>query len=190
MRRVREAKGDVRGNRRHARLENDRSILISTSPRRVLPLIRFSSASTSSSLTSASFIRMRRRFPRRCAHGNRGVEQDSSGTRFYSFSLSLSLSHSLLSLFYIGSYMPRNIYRFPIILHVLLSPPSKPAARARAGPNTRSNTPLKIHLVVRSASAASPKLRDHFSSSSFFSRRRCGGGGPPGVCSINIFIPF
>lgn len=103
-------------------MENDRSILISTSPRRVLPLIRFSSASTSSPLTSASFIRMRRRFPRRCAHGNRGVEQDSSGTRFYPFFLSLSLSHSLLFLFYIGSYMPRNIYRFPIILQSSFHP--------------------------------------------------------------------
>lgn len=110
---------------------------------------------------------------------------------------SLSLSLFFLSLSFLPTHPP-YIYWFVYAEKYLPFSDNTPrpfhphpSCLARAGPNTRSNTPLKIHLVVRSLPPfTSPKLRDHFSSSFFFSRRRCDGGGPPRVCSINIFIPF
>lgn len=94
-------KGDARGNRRHARAKNDRSILISTSPRRVLPLIRFSNG--------VNFLVSYLRLPLFvCADAfledARTVivawNKIPAGTRFYPFSLSLYLSFSLIPLLY------------------------------------------------------------------------------------------
>lgn len=142
---------------------------------------------------SVSYLRLpysRERFPWKCARGDRSVEQGSTGTRLPPlFPLFLFLL-SYRTFISAGSYMPRNIYRFPIIRTEALPPPPEPA-RGRAGPNMRSNTPLKIHSVVRCPpSPADPSTPGPFSVVRFLLSPAVRGGLPQGVCSINIFIPF
>lgn len=89
-------------------------------------------------LPSSSLPRPRQHLPRGCARGNRSVEQGSPpALDFIPLVPSLSFSSHILPyrpFISVGSYMPRNIYRFPIIrAEALLPPPRRGPPRGARG---------------------------------------------------------